>query len=146
MKRSNLFLLVPTLLAALTLAMFPAAQQSAFADDDEEEGPIHEAMEIINDNFRVVRRQADDATLNADSADRLGVIMAAVSEAKLHMPETATTDELRASYRLMMNRLLVEIALAENAALEGDNAALAEHIGNANNIRREGHAAFIPEE
>ena len=148
MKRSTLFLIVPAMIAALALMLAPT-QPAAVADghgDGDGHEVLHEAMETLQDNFRQVRRQMGDADQNESSAELLAEMIEASIAAKAVMPETATTDDLETSYRVIMNRLIVELALAENAALEGDNAALREHLSAANSVKGDGHELFIADD
>ena len=147
MKRKPLLLIVPALIAALALMLAPT-QQPVVADGHGGEGHevLHEAMEVLQDEFRMVRRQMGNADMNADTADRLALMIDASIAAKSVLPETATTDDLRNSYRVIMNRLIVELAQAENAALEGDNTALRAHITAANGVKGDGHEMFIADD
>lgn len=148
MKRSSLYVLAAALIAAFTLALMPT-QQSVSADghgDEDGAKVIHEAMEMLGGTYRTVRRQMSKPDMNADTADKLAAMIDASVKAKAHMPATASTDDLKGSYRVIMNKLIVALANAENAALEGDNAKLKEYVLEANSVKGEGHELFIPEE
>jgi soluble cytochrome b562 len=147
MKRSSLYVLAASLIAAFTLALLPT-QQPVSADDHGDKGAevIHETMEILGSTYRQVRRQMSKADQNADTADKLATMIDASVKAKAYMPKTATTDDLKDSYRVVMNKLIVALANAENAALEGDNAKLREYVLEANRVKGEGHELFIPED
>ena len=67
-------------------------------------------------------------------------------KAKAAIPGTATNDELKAKYRVVMNKLIIVLAQAENAALEGDQDALAKYIREANTVKGEGHEMFIADD
>ena len=148
MKRSSLYVLAAALAAALTLALLPV-QQSAVADghggSDGQEA-IHEAMEELGGTYRLVRRQMKDPEKNADTAEKLAAMIDASVKAKAYLPETATTDDLKTSYRVIMNKLIIVLAQAENAALQGDNEKLQEYVKQANAVKGEGHELFITEE
>lgn len=148
MKRSSLYVLAAALIAAFTLALLPT-QQSVSADghgDKDGAKVIHEAMETLGSTYRLVRRQMSKPDMNADTADKLALMIKASVDAKAHMPATASTGDLKNSYRAIMNKLIVALANAENAALEGDNAALKKFVLEANSVKGEGHELFIPEE
>ena len=103
-------------------------------------------MELLGGHYRTVRRQMSKADMNAETAKLLSEMIDASVAAKAHMPATATTGDLKNSYRVIMNKLIVALANAENAALEGDNAKLKDFVLEANQVKGEGHELFIPEE
>ena len=142
MKRSSLYMLATALIAAFTLTLMPT-QQPASADGDK---VLHEAMELLGGHYRTVRRQMSKADMNASTADLLAEMVAASVAAKAVIPETASTDDLKNSYRVIMNKLIIALSQAENAALAGDNAKLKEYVLEANTVKGEGHELFIPEE
>ncbi|MGB0767009.1 MAG: cytochrome b562 [Phycisphaeraceae bacterium] len=144
MKRSSLYVLAAALLAAFTLALLPT-QQPVSADEDGQKA-IMEAMEVLNGNYRKVRRQMSKADQNADTANLLAEMIDASVMSKAHLPKTASTDELKDSYRVVMNKLIIALAQAENAALEGDNDKLREFVLEANQVKGEGHELFIADE
>lgn len=148
MNRSSLYVLAAALIAAFTLALLPT-QQTVTADGHgggEGAKVIHEAMEELGSTYRLVRRQMSKPDKNADTADKLAAMIKASVAAKAHMPATASTGDLKNSYRAIMNKLIVALANAENAALAGDNAKLKEYVLEANSVKGEGHELFIPEE
>ena len=148
MKRSSLYVLAAALIAALTLALLPT-HQPAVADshgDSKGHEVIHEAMEELGGTYRLVRRQMKDPEKNADTAEKLAAMIDATVKAKAHLPESATTDDLKTSYRVIMNKLIIVLAQAENAALQGDNDKLREYVTQANAVKGEGHELFITEE
>lgn len=146
MKRSPLVLLALALIATATLSVMPT-QQTAVADNH---GDSHEAleksMETLASNYRTVRRQMGKADMNADTADKLAEMNLAAVEAKKHLPETASTGDMKKSYRVIMNKLIIVLAQAENAALEGDQAKLRQYVLEANKVKGEGHEMFIPDD
>jgi soluble cytochrome b562 len=143
MKRSPLVLLVIALIAVATFTVMPTQQPAAAAENGEE---LHEAMETMGKTYRLVRRQMSDESKNADTADKLATMIDAAHISKQHLPGTASTDDLKKKYRVTMNKLIIELALAENAALEGDQAKLREHILAANQVKGEGHELFIADD
>ena len=148
MKRSSLYVLAAALIAAFTLALLPT-QQTVSADGHGDHGDgqevIHEAMETLSGTYRLVRRQMSKADKNADTAEKLATMIDASIKAKGHLPETAMNDDLKKTYRITMNKLIITLANAENAALEGDNAKLKEYVLEANKVKGEGHDLFIAE-
>eukprot|EP00752_Nemacystus_decipiens_P014104 g12540.t1 len=125
---------------------FPYWMPVSAADDSEGAKVIHDTMELLGGNYRLVRRQMRKPEMNADTAGKLAEMIDASVKAKAYMPATASTDDLKGSYRIIMNKLIVALANAENAALEGDNAKLEEYIKEANSVKGEGHELFIPED
>ena len=148
MKRSSLYVLAAALIAALTLALLPTQQPASADSHGEKDGAkvIHEAMETLGSTYRLVRRQMSKPDMNADTADKLSTMIQSAVAAKAHLPATASTDDLKNSYRVIMNKLIVSLASAENAALAGDNDKLKEYVLEANSAKGEGHELFIPEE
>ena len=147
MKRSSLYVLAAALIAAFTLALMPT-QQPVSADSHGDKGHevLHEAMEELGGTYRLVRRQMSKPDMNADTAEKLASMIEASVRAKAHLPETASTGDLKNSYRAIMNKLIIALANAENAALAGDNDKLKEYVLEANSVKGEGHELFIPEE
>lgn len=148
MKRSPLYVLAAALTAAFTLALLPT-QQPASADghaDADSQQAIMESMDVLSSTYSLVRRQMGKADQNADTADKLATMIDASVKAKAHLPETATSDDLKDSYRVVMNKLIVALANAENAALQGDNAKLRQYVLEANRVKGEGHELFIADE
>ncbi|MFN3168037.1 MAG: cytochrome b562 [Phycisphaeraceae bacterium] len=144
MKRSPLVVLVVALMAAATFTVLPT-QQPAAADSKSEE-VLHETMETLGKNYRLVRRQMGKADMNADTADKLAEMIDAAHQAKTAIPDTATTGDLKTKYRVIMNKLIIILAQAENAALEGDQDKLREYVLDANNVKGEGHELFIADD
>ena len=148
MKRSSLYVLAAALIAVFTLALLPT-QQPVSADSHGDKGGkevIHEAMEVLGKNYKLVRRQMGKPDMNADTAEKLAAMIKVSVDAKAHLPATASTDDLKNSYRVIMNKLIVALANAENAALTGDRAKLKDYVLEANQVKGEGHELFIPEE
>jgi len=147
MKRTPLALTALAAAALFALALLPA-QQPVSADDHKGDSHevLHEAMEKLTENYRSVRRQARDASKNADTADKLGEMISIALTAKGAIPETATNDEMKKMYRVTMNKLIITTAQAENAALQGDQDALFKLVREMNAVKGEGHEMFIPED
>ena len=145
MKRSSLIVLAVALLAAASLTLAPT-QQPAVADGHGGSEELHEAMETLGKTYRLVRRQAGKADMNADTADKLHTMIQASIQAKAAIPKTASTDDLKDTYRVVMNKLIIVLAQAENAALTGDQEALQQYVREANNVKGEGHELFIADD
>lgn len=145
MKRSPLALLVLALIAGFTLTLLPT-QQSVTAAEGDSHKVLEETMEVLASNYRLVRRQSRDASKNADTAAKLAEMIDASVRAKGAIPGTATTDDLKKTYQVVMNKLIIELALAENAALTGDMDALKKHVAAANTVKGEGHELFIADD
>lgn len=146
MKRTPLALTALAVAAVLTLALLPA-QQTVSADDHKKADShevLEESMEVLAGNYRTVRRQARDASKNADTAEKIAEMIDAAVKAKGAIPETATNDEMKNSYRVIMNKLIIVMAQAENAALEGDQDTLGKLVREMNSVKGEGHEMFIP--
>jgi len=149
MKRSSLYVLAAALIAAFAIALLPT-QQPVSADEHGDKADsqkvIHEAMEELASHYRQVRRGMRDADKNAETAGLLAEMIQKSVEAKAHLPQTASTDDLKTSYRVTMNKLIIALANAENAALTGDQDKLRDYVLEANTVKGEGHELFIPED
>lgn len=125
------------------------AQVAADAHGNDE---LHEAMEEMNGLYRTIRRQARDETKNAETADAIHEMAAMALAAKQHIPAMVNDmpqdqqQQLAATYRSMMNELVIDLLTAETALLAGDNAAAWEAILEANDVKGRGHELFIPED
>ncbi|MBX2852893.1 MAG: hypothetical protein KTR15_14245 [Phycisphaeraceae bacterium] len=150
MKRSPLYVLAAALIAAFALALLPT-QQPAAADshggsDTDAAEVIHEAMEALGRKYKQVNRNLKDPEKTPESAELLAEMIAVSVEAKAHLPKSATTGDLKTSYRVIMNKLIVALAKAENAALAGENDKLRAFLKEAKGVKGEGHELFITEE
>ncbi|MEM9346870.1 MAG: cytochrome b562 [Planctomycetota bacterium] len=148
MKRLPEYLLVSALTVAITLAIVPMGQPAVAQQDQEKDATevIQYAMAVLGSNFRQVRRQQSKPDQNQASADLLAEMIVVSVESKPYLPKNATTDDLKLSYRELMNKMIIVFAKAENAALQGDNEKLKEYLREANEVRAEGHELFITEE
>lgn len=146
MKLSSLYVLAAALIAAFTLALLPTQQPVSADDHGDSQKAIHEAMEELGSAYKQVRRNLRDPEKNAETAELLAGMIKTSVEAKGHLPKTASTDDLKQSYRVIMNKLIVSLANAENAALTGDSDKLRDYVLEANTVKGEGHELFIPEE
>ncbi len=146
MKRSSLIVLAVALLAAAALTLAPTQQPAVADGHGGDHEALHESMETLGKTYRLVRRQAGKADMNADTADKLHTMIQAAMQAKGAIPETASTDDLKNTYRVVMNKLIIVLAQAENAALTGDQDALQQYVREANNVKNEGHELFIADD
>jgi|GEM_PF-2353126 len=146
MKRTPVTLLTFALVALMTLSMLPTQQPASAAQNEKGNDALHEAMVQLAGNYKQVRKQMKDASLNADTADKLAAMTAAAIHAKSIIPETATNDELKKTYRVLMNKLIAVLSEAENAALAGEQDKLAELVLAANTVKGEGHELFLKED
>ena len=150
MKRSPFYVLAAALLAAFALALLPT-QQPASADNHadghgDSAEVIHEAMEALGSGYKQVNRNLKDPSKTAESAEILAEMIASSVKAKGHLPKSASTDDLKTSYRVIMNKLVIVLAQAENAALAGDNEKLAQYVKEAKDVKGDGHSLFITED
>ncbi|MFI4861118.1 MAG: cytochrome b562 [Phycisphaerales bacterium JB063] len=140
--------LVMMVVAAVTLVPRP----TPVAADDHAGHELHEAMEEMNGLYRSIRRQTRDESQNADTVEKLHEMATLALAAKAHLPAmvadlpAAQQAELTATYRKLMNEVVVHLLTAENALLEGDNAAAWEAVLAANEVKGQGHELFIPED
>ncbi|MEM6257307.1 MAG: cytochrome b562 [Planctomycetota bacterium] len=148
MKRLPEYLLVSALTVAVMLTIVPMGQTAVAQQDQEKDATevIQYAMAVLGSNFRQIRRQQNKPDQNQASADLLAEMIVVSVESKPYLPKSATTDDLKQSYRELVNEMIIVFAKAENAALQGDNEKLKEYLREANEVRAEGHELFITEE
>ena len=147
MKRTPLFALALALIAVLTFTLM--TQQTATADDHKggEAGEkLHELMEDMGGTYREVRRSSRDASKNVQTAAKLAHMIELAVESKKHIPVTATTDDLKSTYRVTLNKLILVLSQAENAALKGNMDDLKKYVLEANHVKGEGHELFIADD
>lgn len=153
MKRNmRMGLLAVVLAGGGVMLAWPGTTATVQADEHADHETIEHAMETLNQNYRTIRRSARDASKNGETADLLAEMITAAVEAKgalpgvVHKAQGDSKSELTATYRKSMNELIVVLAQAENAALEGRNDELLELVAKANEIKAAGHEVFIPED
>jgi soluble cytochrome b562 len=149
------------LLAALSTlllgsAVFAAAQEApANASAPKEEKPeteLTKQMDKMNAAFRKLRRQATDATKNADSLAQVAILKEfATASAKLEPAKAATipaADRAKwvANYRAKMTETLANIDKLEAALKAGQNEEAGKLVTELNNQQRAGHKEYRAEE
>lgn len=147
MKRTSLSLLVLALIAATALFVLPT-QQSVIADDHAKKDgkALHDAMEKLNKHYRTVRKLSRKKDQMAETATALGEMLDLSYQSKKYIPKTATTDDLKKKYIVVMNQLIITLAQAENAALEGKHDEMTKHIKALGDIKAAGHELFIADD
>ncbi len=129
--------------ALLTSLLLPVATRA-----DEDHTPLGEQMEIINDAFRQLRRQAEDPAQNASSLELLATIRAAAEKSLAHDPEYAAdkpADERETfvkSYRDDLRDFIATLDATAAAFKAGNNTEAAGLVAELRDAQRTGHKAY----
>jgi soluble cytochrome b562 len=151
---------LPRLLATLTLlatsAAFAAdeapAAPAAPAKEKKPETELSKQMDKMNGAFRKLRRQAADATKNADSIEQVAILREyAAASAKLEPAKAATLPEADrakwvADYREKIAELSATIEKLDAAFKAGNNEEAAKIVADLNTQQRAGHKEYRTEE
>lgn len=149
----RLFLALSTLLAGS--AVFAADEAPAAAPAAKEKKPeteLTKKMDKMNGAFRKLRRQATDATKNADSLEQVAILKEFATEAvKLEPAKAATIPEADrakwvADYRAKMKETLATIEKLEAALKAGQNEEAGKLVNELNAQQRAGHKEYRAEE
>ena len=146
MNRSSLIVLAVALIAAVSLTLMPA-RPSAAADRDEEvisNDDVRQAMAVLTKNQKALRKQMRDPAKNADSANKLSAMLDAAVLSKQYVPSWFETQDQKKSYRIMMNKFIITLVEAENAALQDEQEKLLKQYEIINAIKEEAHKTFLP--
>lgn len=150
-----------SLIASLTLlvgsALFaadgaPAAAPAPAHKEKKPESELEQKMDKMNGAFRKLRRQATDATKNADSLEQVAILReSAVAAAKLDPAKAAEIPEANrkawiADYQAKMKELLANIDKLEAALKAGQNEEAGKIVAELNSQQRAGHKEFRIEE
>jgi hypothetical protein len=145
----------------VVLSLLPAGS-ALFAADEAPAAPAAKAekpeteltkqMDKMNAAFRKLRRQATDATKNADSLEQVAILREfATASAKLQPAKAATIPEANrakwvADYRAKMAEALALIDKLEAAFKAGQNEEAGKLVADLNTHQRAGHKEFRAEE
>jgi hypothetical protein len=118
---------------------------------DHEESPINMEMEIINDHYRTLRRQArgnrfDESTLGLLAEMQLAALNAMhMTFPKADALPQAERQTMIVDYRRDMAAFIKALLDAEIALLEDRKEDAGEIIGNLGAMKADGHEKFHPE-
>ena len=139
--------------AAFAADEAPAAPAAApAAKEKKPETELSKKMEKMNGAFRKLRRQATDATKNADSLELVAILKEyAAAAAKLEPAKAATIPEADrakwvANYRAEMKKALELIDKLEAALKAGQNEEAGKLVNEINAQQRAGHKEYRAEE
>jgi soluble cytochrome b562 len=153
--KSQLRLLATLSTLLLGSAVFAADEAPAAAPAPKAEKPeteLTKQMDKMNGAFRKLRRQATDATKNADSLEQVAILKEfAASSAKLEPAKAATIPEANrakwvADYRAKMAETIALIDKLEAALKAGQNEEAGKLVTEINNHQRAGHKEYRAEE
>src|SRR4051812_15760728 len=140
------------LVSSATFAADEAPATAPAAKEKKPETELTKRMDKMNGAFRKLRRQATDATKNADSLEQVAILREfAIASAKLEPAKAAAIPEADrakwvADYHTKMNELLVTIDKLEAALKAGQNEEAGKIVAELNTEQRAGHKEFRAEE
>lgn len=135
-------------LAATALAGFIIAQPAPNAEKKGPETELGKAMDKLNGAFRTLRRQAADATKNAESLALVTTIRAEAVAAKKEIPMKAAdipADEraaFTAKYHQGIDGLIALVDRLEAALKANDNASAEKLVNDMAGAQKAGHDEF----
>jgi len=146
---------LPRLFVALTLlagsaafAADPAPAAPAAAAKEHKETELTKQMDKLNGAFRKLRRQAADATKNADSLEQLAIVKQyAAASAKLEpykAGEVPAGDKAKLveGYKAKMAEFAAGVDKLEAAFKAGNNEAAAKIVQELAGMQKEGHKDY----
>ncbi len=134
-----------TVALACTLGLAPLR-----AADKDPETELGKQMDKMGGPFRALRRQANDATKNADSLTKVATLKAAAEASLKHEPAykakqpAAEQAKFVANYQAKMKEFIGNIAKLEAAFKANDNAAAAKLVEQLAADQKAGHTDFRP--
>ncbi len=149
-NRTRWTTLLMTLAFALSLGAL-ALNQSATAQE-EDETPMVKHMTGINDGYKLLRRAARSGDLGEETLAAVLKMQKHTLEAKALTPPIAAKlsgdakEKMLNGYRMVMAKLLGELANLEVAIRKADAEAAKKSVSNLALIKKEGHDAFIEDE
>ncbi|MDP4624843.1 MAG: cytochrome b562 [Akkermansiaceae bacterium] len=119
--------------------------QPATADEDT---PLGEQMEIMNDAYKAFRREEDPekgAALTREAQDAMIKAISLLPEMVTDMPDGPDKAKAAAKYREMMGQLISTLASIELAFLDGDMEKVAEGVTALRESKKTGHDKYVEE-
>ena len=129
----------------------PAAPAPAHKEK-KPETELEKKMDKMNGAFRKLRRQATDATKNADSLEQVAILReyteasAKLEPAKAAMVPEADRKKFVADYQAKMKELLVNIGKLEAALKAGQNEEAGKIVNELSSEQKAGHKEYRIEE
>lgn len=138
--------------SAVAFAADEAPVAPAAPKEKKPETELTKQMDKMSGAFRKLRRQAGDATKNADSLAQVAIVREfATASTKLEPAKATTIPEADrkkwvADYRAKMSELLANIDKLEAAFKAGQNEEAAKIVAELNTQQRAGHKEYRIEE
>jgi cytochrome c556 len=128
----------------------PAAAPAAPAAPKEKknETELSKQMEKMNGAFRKLRRQAGDATKNADSLEQVAILKKYAEASLKFEPFKATEvpaadkEKMIAGYKAKMNDFVAAVGKLEAALQAGNNEEAAKLVQELGAMQKEGHKEY----
>lgn len=146
--QSRRFWLIAMIAGVVALPL--ALPETTTADDDE--GPLVEAMEVINKHYKMLRREARKKEFSEDTVQRLWEMQAAGITAMHHEPPilakipAAEKKQFMIDYKKVNMEMVVHFMKMEVVYAEGKLDEFAEMIDAMGDIKSSSHEKFVEDE
>jgi len=138
-------------LLALVAVALPLTLSDTTRADDDDHSPLHEYMEMINNNYKLLRREKRRMNFADETPQRLQEMQLGTLKA-MHEPvplvqkaAPARQKEEMIAYKKLLKEQLMTLIDMEIAWDEGDIDALAEGIDKLGGFKSDGHDRFTQE-
>lgn len=134
------------------LTLFSVSSYADGPGEHHDDTPLEKEMEGINKAWRQIRRQVNDPASNAST-------IALVAKTKQHAEASVGLEPILLSqqaegekeaflngYQEKMKEMVALLGDLEVALGEGDNAKAVQLVSSINELRKEGHRAYKPED
>lgn len=111
--------------------------------------PLGKQMEVLNDAYKALRKEADAAKGAALAREAQGATLKSFSELPEmlgKMPEGPEKAKAAAEYRKMISRVLVAFCEVEQAFLAGNTAEVQKLVADLKDMKKAGHDKFMEDE
>lgn len=131
------------------ISAFAASLIFAVTASADEDTPLAEQMDVMNDAYKAMRRLDDMAKgpeLAREAQNAMVKAIAETPELVNAMPDGPDKAKASAQYRMMMGQLIATLAELELAFLDGDKDKVDEVIGKMRESKKQGHDKFMEDE
>ncbi len=145
---ASALLLGSAVFAADAAPAAPAPAAAPAPKEKKNETELSKQMEKMNGAFRRLRRQAADATKNADSLEQVAILKKYAEASLKYEPFKATevpaADKAKMieGYKAKMNDFLASVGKLETALKAGNNEDAARIVQELGAIQKEGHKEY----
>jgi soluble cytochrome b562 len=115
----------------------------------EEETPLGQQMEAINDAYKAFRKETDPAKGAALAREAQQAVVKGLGELPAmltKMPDGPAKSKAAVEYRKMMAKLFISLCEVEEAFLEGKIEKVTEIVDSLKEMKKAGHDKFMEDE